>query len=299
MTPLGSSRLLDPSTLSGIRDLQLLARTVVEGFLSGLHLDRRPGVGAEFSQYRSYQPGDDPRRVDWRVFARSDRYYVRESEVERDVAVRFLLDASASMAHADGSRTRFDYARFLVAALAYLVDRQGDRLAFNAAHAGSTVDLEERVRQRSLLRLLHLLERIEPAGRWPAWRLLGGRVARERGHELVVVVSDLHDEGGEILEALAHLKTLGREVLVLHLMTRDELEFPHSGDLLFEDMETGRTVRANADALRASYLARLEEDLAAWRRRLLDLGVAYELVPTDRPLDQALRSFLIRRRQLA
>ena len=116
---LPASRFLEPATLSGIGDLRLVARTVVEGFLSGLHSDPRPAAGVEFSQYRTYEPGDDLRRVDWRAYARSDRFFVRESQVERAVQVRFLLDATASMGHQDGPLTKFDYARLLVASLAY------------------------------------------------------------------------------------------------------------------------------------------------------------------------------------
>ena len=152
---LPASRLLEPATLAGIKDLRLIARTLVEGYLTGLHLDPRPAAGVEFSQYRSYEPGDDLRRVDWRAYARSDRFLVRESEVERDVNVRFLLDASASMAHRDGPLTKFDYARMLVASLAYLVDRQGDRITFHAARDGDTIDLPPSRRHRALLHLLH------------------------------------------------------------------------------------------------------------------------------------------------
>lgn len=292
--PVGSSRFLEPRTLSGIQDLELVARTVVEGFLSGLHLDPRPGTGAEFSQHRSYQPGDDLRRLDWRVFARSDRYYVRESDVERDVTVRFVFDASASMGHAE----KFDYARFLAASLAYLVDRQGDRIAFNAITDGHPRELVDRNRQRRLTRLLHMLEELEPGGRWPAWDALGSSLARRRPRELVVVVSDMHQSTDEIDRALSALRTLGHEVLVLHLLARDELAFDHTGDVEFEDLETGRRIKANAEQMRPIYLKRLQDDLAALRRRLLDIGVAYEMLPTDQPLDRALRSFLVRRRQL-
>ena len=112
------SRFLDPEALAGIRDLELVARTVVEGFLAGRHRDPRPGAGVEFNQYRGYQPGEDPKRIDWKAYARSDRLYIREAEVERDVTVRFLLDGSASMAHRDGEISKFDYARFLTASLA-------------------------------------------------------------------------------------------------------------------------------------------------------------------------------------
>jgi uncharacterized protein (DUF58 family) len=292
------SRFLAPATLAAVKNLRLVARRLVEGFLAGEHLDRRPGAGIEFSQYRSYQPGDDPRRVDWRVYARSDRFYVRESEVERDITVRLVLDATASMAHEDGGLSKLDYGRLLVAALAYLADRQGDRVSFHAVRDGTSHDLPPRLGRRGLGRVLDRLEQIEPSGSWPPWDVLGGRIANAREKELVVIVGDLYDSDSEMRRGLATLVALGHEVLVLHLMAPNELEFSYSGDLEFEDLETGATVRGSAEAMRSGYLARLGEDLERWRVGLLGMGVGYQLVSLDQPVDSALRSFLLGRRRL-
>ncbi len=292
------SRLLEPSALAAIKDLRLVARLIVEGFLAGEHLDRRPGAGIEFSQYRSYEPGDDLRSVDWRVYARSDRYFVRESEVERDITVRLVLDATASMAHADATLSKLDYSRFLMAALAYLADHQGDRISFHAVQDGTSVDLPAQHGRRSLRRVLHRLETVEPSGRWPSWEELGHRIANPRERELIVVVSDLFESTAEIEHALRNLRALGHDVLVLHLMARNELEFAFHGDLAFEDLESGEIVRGNADLMRADYLARLAAELERWRLELLEAGVTYELVAIDRPVDAALRSFLLRRGRL-
>lgn len=295
---LPASRFLEPATLAGIKDLRLVARTVVEGYLSGLHLDPRPAAGVEFSQYRAYEPGDDPRRVDWRAYARSDRFLVRESETERDVNVRFLLDATASMGHRDGALTKFDYARMLVAALAYLVDRQGDRLILHAVRGGDAPGLPPARRQRRLLQLLHALESLEPAGRWPSWERLASRMVRSRARELVVVVSDLYEDGEEMRRALATLRALGHEVLVLQPVARNELEFSFQGDVVFEDLETGETVTGSTAAMRSDYLRRLAAHREGWRLHMLQLGIAHEALPLDTPLDQGLRSFLLRRGRL-
>ncbi len=307
---LPSSRLLDPATLAGIKDLRLVAKTVVEGFLSGLHVDPRPSAGAEFSQYRSYGPGDDPRRVDWRVYARSDRFFVREAETERDVTIRIVIDASASMAQGGGpgaaigtgvkpgALSAFDYARFAAAALAYLVTHQGDALALHAVTAGGVVDVDDRRREHALKRSLDLLEDLEPAGEWPALDTLLPHVARRRGRQLVLLLSDLWERGDEIRKAVLALRALRHEVLVLHVLSRSDLAFPYEGDALFEDRESGEVLVGNADRLRAGYLARLETWLEDWKRTLLEAGVAYQLLPADEPLDQALRSFLQRRRLL-
>lgn len=293
--PVAESRFLDPEALAGIRDLELLARTVVEGFLVGRHRDPRPGAGVEFNQYRGYEPGEDPRRIDWKAYARSDRFYIREAEVERDVTVRFLLDASASMAHLDGPLSKYDYARFLTASLAYLVDRQGDRLALHVVRDGSTVDLLPHRRGRALLRFLGLLEQVEPHGRWPEWSSFGARICNPRERELAVVVSDLHQRDSEVFAAARALRALGHETLVLHLVAGNELRFDFAGDVIFEDLETGERLQGNAQAMRQAYLGRLEADLAEQRRQLLEAGVGYELLVTDQPLDAALRAMLLRR----
>lgn len=291
-------RFLDPDTLAAIGDLRLLARTVVEGFLAGEHPSPRPGPGVEFSQYRSYQPGDDPRRVDWTLFARTDRFYVRESEIEQDVTVRLVLDASASMAHRDGAASKFEYARRLAAALAYLVHRQGDRLALHLVQSGDGVEPLHLPPGRGLGRVLLPLERVEAAGRWPRGEELALQLANRRERELVVLISDLHQGGDEIVRAAELLRVSGHEVLVLELLGRNELEFDFAGDLELEDLETGETVRGHAATLRPGYLARLSEDLAARRWRLTGAGIGYELLRLDEPLDRALRRFLVGRGRL-
>ncbi len=302
---LPASRLLDPSTLAGIKDLRLVAKTVVEGFLSGLHVDPRPSAGAEFSQYRSYGPGDDPRRVDWRVYARSDRFFVREAETERDVTIRILVDASASMASGVGaagpggaSLSAFEYARFAAAALAYLITLQGDALALHAVSGGAVLDVDDRRREHALTRALDLLESLEPLGAWPSVDEVLPHLARRRGRQLVLVLSDLWERDDELRRTVLTLRALRHEVLVLHVMARADLEFPYAGDAVFEDRETGEAIAGNAERLRAGYLERLDVWLEDWRRVLLEHGVAYQRIATDEPLDQALRSFLQRRRLL-
>lgn len=301
-----SARFLDPATLDGLGDLALLARAVVEGFLAGRHLDLRPGAGVEFSQYRAYQPGDDLRRVDWRVYGRSDRLMVREAEVERDVTVRLVLDASRSMAYADPLARRrarplskLDYGRLLVACLGYLAERQGDSIAAHVVGGGARLDLEARRRGEDLERLCALLETAEPHGRWPPWSQLGPQLAgRQRRRQLVVLVSDLYEQGDEMSAALRALRAARHEVLVMHLVGRAELELGWHGDVVFEDLETGDTVRADTEALRPAYRARFAAHLDAWRRRILDLGAEHHLMVIDQPVDRAIESFVARRRAL-
>jgi uncharacterized protein (DUF58 family) len=310
-----ASRFLDPAALAALGDLELIARTVVEGYLSGRHLLPQAGFGIEFAQYRSYDPGDDLRRIDWKAYGRSDRFYVRQAEVERDVTVRFLLDATGSMAHQDGRITKLDYARMLIAGLAYLAHRQGDRLALHVVSGEGCVDLAPRGR-RPLLELLHHLEAVEPRGAWPPFaalegHLVTGHLATGRARELVVVVSDLYDGapdragGGErgasqgpIGTALRTLRALGHEVLVLQVSSRHEIDLEVSGDVVFRDLETGEEVAGSAEAMRAAWREGLAAEHRRWRELLLVLKVAHALVVTEDPFEHALREFLLHRADL-
>ncbi|MGH7455044.1 MAG: DUF58 domain-containing protein, partial [bacterium] len=197
-----SYRFIAPHILAAISDLHLLAKTVVDGFMLGTNQSPFPGAGLEFSQYRSYQPGDDLRRVDWKMYARSDRYYVRESETETSITIRFVLDASASMAHEDGGVTKFDYARFLIASLGYLAHSQGEAIGLAIINEAPSLHLPPKRDHQQLHRFLHDLERAKPAGIWPNWATLEGTLTGSQKRELIVLVSDLHERKNEITAAL-------------------------------------------------------------------------------------------------
>lgn len=303
-------RVLDPRVLAATRGLQLAARQLVSGLLSGLHTSRQPGLAREFSQYRAYQPGDDPRHLDWKLFARSDRLFLRESEIETAVSVRLVLDATASMQHADttgaGAGVRkFDLARTLAAALAYLAQAQGDPAGLHAVVNGSVVSVPPGRTRQPFARIVHALERLEPAGAWP----LGGRRVLEsafadRGsggantpRELIVILSDSHERGDEIRAALAPLRARRHELLFLHLLGRDERSFPFRGPVRFEDWETGEAVETDAASARAAWLADLERCRAEWMRAGVEAPgrFHYGLFTTDEPPDLALRAYLRQR----
>ncbi len=292
-------RFIDPHILAAISDLPLLAKTVVDGFMLGAHQSPRPGAGQEFNQYRSYQPGDDLRRVDWKMYARSDRFYVRESEIETSVAVRFVLDASASMAHADGAIVKFDYARFLVAALAYLAYQQGDAIGLLSLPANAASALPPQRAHQQLHRFLHQLEQLTPSGTWPEWKQMEPIFAATPMRELIIVVSDLHQYHAEISTVLGKLRGLKHEVLLLHLLGRNEMDFTYTGEVTFQDLETGQTLPANTEAARGEYQKAMREYLLALPREWREHDIAYQLLALDQPLDLALRRYLTQRTKLS
>ncbi|MBC6991556.1 DUF58 domain-containing protein [Hymenobacter sp. BT491] len=290
--------MLSPETLAALRNLPLAAKTAAEGFLAGQHLSRRRGAGMEFSQYRPYLPGDDLRRLDWRLAARSDRYYIRESEVDTSLVVHLLLDASASMNHRDDNGlTKLDYARLLLAALAYLAHNQGDAVALTVLHPAGIQHLSGQSDSRQLPRIFHALENVEAAGRFPGNDALAPLTAR-RQRALIICVSDLYEENSEIEQLLTRLRAVSGEVMVLHTLARNELDFTHRGSVTFQDLETGHTLQLDADQQRAAYQQQLQEWLRNTAQNARRHGFDYHEVNTSEPLDRALREFLRRRQSI-
>ncbi|WP_046242879.1 DUF58 domain-containing protein [Hymenobacter terrenus] len=287
--------MLSPKLLHGLRNLSLAARQAAEGFLNGAHASRRHGAGMEFSQYRPYQPGDDLRRLDWRLAARSDRYYLRESEVDTSLTVHLLLDASASMNHRDDNGlTKLDYARLLLAALAYLAHRQGDAVGLTILSPAGLRHLPAHADARQLPRLYHALATAEGAGRFPDAATLAPLTAR-RQRALTVCVSDLYEEESEINTLLTRLRAVSGDVLLLHLAAHNELEFSYQGAVTFRDLETDQVLQIDADQQRHSYQQQLQQWLRDTAQTARRQGFDYHLLNTAEPLDQAMREFLRRR----
>jgi uncharacterized protein (DUF58 family) len=289
--------MLDPKVLMTIKDLPLLAKTVIDGFMNGFNKSTVKGPGLEFSQYRSYQPGDDLRWLDWRMFARSDRYYIRESEVETSISVRFLIDASGSMNHDDNGVKKIDYARFLAASLAYLANLQGDSVALNVFKDGDLFSLPSKPDPQHLQRLYYHLQQVDPSGTFtkPAhYKELFAGTGRK---ELLIFVTDMYQANGEINNLLTTLAALKHEIVVFHLMGQNELDFDFKGFSTLEDLETGQTIQVNAQRAKATYQEKLQQHLATIKSDLLGKHIAYKMISTARPLDEALREFLMQRKK--
>lgn len=290
---MSKEKFIDPQVLATIRDLPLLAKTVVEGFLSGQNQSLRRGAGLEFSQYRSYQPGDDLRQLDWKMFARSDRYYIREAEVDTNITVRFVLDGSASMGHEDvNGLSKLEYARFLVASLAYLSSSQGDAIGLYVLQENGLINLTPRSDNMHLQRFWHQLSELQPHGKFPVQKTSANLFTERKQKELTIFLTDLYEHEDEIKDLLDKLGARRQELLLFHLMGRNELDFSFSGTLTFEDLETGQALQIGTAEQRKSYLGRLQEWLQQTERDMRNRQIAYDLFATDEPLDKALRAFL-------
>lgn len=289
------SKLLDPKILMAIKELSLAAKTTIDGFMSGINKSTIKGAGLEFSQYRSYQPGDDLRSLDWKMFARSDRYYIRESEVETNISIRLLVDASASMNHSDGDFKKIDYARYLAASLAYLGNLQGDAIGLYVFKDGGIFSMAAKQDFQHLARLFYQLEQVKPEGHFTKPIHHKELFAGSQKRELLIFITDLYEENGEIFQLLDTLNTLRHEVVVFHLMARNELNLDFKGYSSFEDLETGETLQIDQSTARKTYQESLKAHLENVRVKLLDRNIYYRMLCTDEPLDQALRDFLKQR----
>lgn len=292
------SRLADPKIMMAIKDLPLAAKTTVDGFMAGIHNSSTKGIGMEFSQYRSYQPGDDLRRLDWKMFARSDRYYIRESEIETSISVRLLVDASASMNHNSGSFTKMEYARYLAASLAYLAHRQGDATGLFVLKQGSVFSLPARQDHQHLARIYYQLEQIDPAGHFTDpvdYKTLFSGINKR---ELLIFITDYYEQDGEISNLLHALATNKHEIIVFHLMAQNEMELDYKGYTMLEDLETGKTIRIDTGNNKQVFRDQLQKHLEQVRTGLLDKNIFYRLINTVEAVDVALRDFLTQRQKM-
>ena len=288
---------LEPEALAAIADLELVSRRIVDGTISGLHRSPFHGYSAEFSQYRHYRPGDDLKYIDWKLFARTDRLYTKQFRETTNLVAQVALDASASMnyAGAEGGITKFQYARLLAAALAHLISRQGDSVGLVTYADVLRQYLPSRGGQAHLRSLLLTLGRTEPGGNTNAAAALGRTIDLLKRRGLLIVISDLYDERGDVERALMRASHIGHEVILFHVLTRDEVELPFRDDVEVEDPETGQIVLSNGTTAATAYRASISAFLERWRTRSATYGVDYVRLFTDQPLDTGLRAHLRRR----
>ncbi len=306
VSPLEATRqrldLASPREVAGLGNLELVARGVVEGFLIGLHRSPFRGFSVEFAENRPYNQGDDLRYLDWKVFARSDRLFIKQYEEETNLRAYVLVDASASMGWtSDGERfaTKLEYARLLAASISLLLVRQGDAtglITFDEAIRGL---LAPRTSRRHWRRLLGELTVTEPGGRTDAGSALRDLTGRLQRRGLVILISDLLVDPETTRTALRFLRHRGHELLVFHTMDPGERELPAAGEAIFFDPETGEELGTNSAALRRQYREAVTRAIDAWRKEALRIGAEYALITTDTPLGLALRRFLHKRARLA
>jgi uncharacterized protein (DUF58 family) len=294
---------IDPAQLARLGSLPIKARVIVEGALSGLHRANVHGSSVEFSEHKEYSPGDELRHIDWRAYAKGDRYYVKQYEQESQLTVYLVLDASASMMFAGGGIAKLEYAGLSLAALAYLVIQQQDKVGLLACGDRAIETLvPPRARTTHLHDLLSVLDQLMQKGgvgdESPAAALHRIAEISRRRRCLIVLASDLFDTNDDTLRALAMLRAQKHDVSVLHILDPHERSFPYDGLTEFHALESTNRMLVNPAAIRRDYLDRMEQFLMKCRGTLTSAGVDYHLTSTDRALEATLIELLVARSRL-
>ncbi|MGE0352927.1 MAG: DUF58 domain-containing protein [Gemmatimonadales bacterium] len=291
-----AARFLDPRALARIANLELAARTVVEGFISGLHESPFIGASVDFAEHRPYMPGDDIRRIDWRVFGRTDRYYVKEFEADTNANFTVLLDVSASMGFGSAGITKLDYAKYLAACLTWFSRQQRDRVGL-VTFADDIVSIIP-PSAKHLDPVLHELDRARAAGRGNLHPPLSKVAEFLRRRSIVVLISDLYEPADQVIRAVNLLRARGNDLIVFQVLDRAELDFPYDEASQFEDLESGERIPVVPDKVRSGYRELLERHTRSLREGMVRDRIDYRVFDTTRPLDLALFEFLAFRHRL-
>jgi uncharacterized protein (DUF58 family) len=301
--PIPGTGFIDPRALARIENLELLARSVVDGFINGLHRAPYLGMSLDFAEHRAYYPGDDIRRIDWRLYARTDRYYVKEFEADTNSNFVVLLDISRSMSYRGVGIPKLDYARYLAASLTYFSREQRDRVGLLTFDSDIVDYVPASAKHLDIV--LHTLDRAraERPGSLDGALRKATELLRRRG--LVVLISDLYEEPARVQAAAGMLRHRGHDVIVFHVLDRSELELdgsiggvPLDEATSFEDLETGERIPVITQAVRDRYREMVREHVATLGRLLTEIRVDYALFDMTQPLDNALFAYLSARERL-
>jgi uncharacterized protein (DUF58 family) len=289
-------RFLEPQALARVKNLSVVARGVVEGFISGLHSSPFKGFSVEFAEHRKYAAGDDPRHLDYRMLARTDRLYIKQYEEETNMRVQVLLDTSGSMGYSfDGKLTKLGYGSYLTAVLAYLMTRQQDSVGLTTFDTEIRLDMPARSSPRHFSEMMHRLEAITPGQQTDIAETLHKLANRFKRRCLIVLISDLYDEPEEVMRALHHFRHCRHEVILFHVFDKAEIEFPFRDLIAFHDLETNQRIQVDPSYVREQYVAQMEQFIENYRRACAEAQIDYVLTDTSVPYDLMLTKYMAKR----
>jgi uncharacterized protein (DUF58 family) len=291
-------RYLKPEVIAKLKRIDLKARLVVEGFLTGLHKSPFKGFSVEFAEYRPYMPGDELKRVDWKVFAKTDRYYIREYEEETNMRAYLLLDTSGSMTYSSNGMSKLEYASYLAASLSYLLIKQKDSVGLITFSDKLETYIPARASPAHLQVLLHTIDRIKPGGETSVARTFHMLAERIKRRGLVIVLSDLLDDKDQVLSSLRHFRHRKHEVIVFQILDPNERDFLFKGPLVLKDLETSRELTLDPRTVRKHYQQSFADFFDDFRRRCGESMIDFHSVTSDMPFDRALFAYLEKRSRL-
>jgi uncharacterized protein (DUF58 family) len=289
-------RYLEPQALARVKNLSMVARGVVEGFISGLHSSPYKGFSVEFAEHREYTAGDDPRHLDYKMLARTDRLYIKQYEEETNMRVQILLDTSGSMGYSfDGKLSKLDYGSYLTAILSYMMTKQQDLVGLTTFDTEIRLDMPARSSPRHFNELMRQLEGIKPGRKTDVADMLHKLANRFKKRCLIVLISDLYDDPEEVMRALHHFRHRRHEVILFHVLDKAELEFPFHEVTAFYDLETDEKLQIDPSYVRESYLQEIEAFVENYRRSCAEGGIDYVFTDTTTPYDYMLTRYLAKR----
>jgi uncharacterized protein (DUF58 family) len=282
----------DPKVLAGVKRLSLRARVIVDGVMVGVHTSHAKGLSSEFEEHRGYSHGDDTRHIDWKAFARFDRYFIKEYRKTTNLRSYIVVDSSASMDYASDGLSKFDYGSTLAASMAYLMLKQQDAVGLITFSDKIETMIPVKTAHDHLFAILKALEDTKPRGETSAAAVLQELAATVKGRGLIILISDLLDEPAGVIKGLKQLRSRGNEIIVFHLLDVDELQFPFKDPSLFLDMEKDLKLLADPNEIRSTYLETLQALLDEYHEACFSNHIDYTLFDTSVGLDRALVRYL-------
>jgi uncharacterized protein (DUF58 family) len=298
MTARQRYKYFEPDEAARLGKLNLIARTAVEGFITGLHRSPHHGFSVEFSEHREYTSGDDLRHLDWVALARTDRYYVKQYEQETNLRAHILLDVSGSMEYGDGPMTKFEYGCRLASMIAYLMVRQQDMVGLVTFDRAIRSHLPPGSTATHLDRFFSSLEEVVPGGLTAVSRTFHDLAEKMARRGLVIIISDLYDEPADVMRALRHFRHKKHQVIVFHVFDQAELDLPFNKLVTFVDMETAEKLQIDPKFVRDEYKRQIDAFTGQYRRDCSDSAIEYIVASTATPYDAMLRSYLASRQRL-
>jgi len=296
MSPQFGYRFLEPQALARVKNLSMVARGVVEGFISGLHSSPYKGFSVEFAEHREYTAGDDPRHLDYKMLARTDRLYIKQYEEETNMRVQILLDTSGSMGYSHAEKfTKLEYGSYLTAVLSYLMTRQQDSVGLTTFDTEVRLDMPARSSPRHFNEMMRQLEGLRPGKQTNVAATLHKLANRFKRRCLIVLISDLYDEPEEVLRALHHFRHRRHELIVFHVFDKAEIEFPFRDVIAFHDLETDERIQVDPSYVREAYVEQIKQFIETYRRECTETQIDYVMTDTSVPYDFMLSRYIAKR----
>ena len=294
---MAGARFVDPKILARIGNLELLARNVVDGFINGLHRAPFFGASVDFAEHRGYVAGDDIRRVDWKLYARTDRYYIKQYEADTNTNFTILFDISKSMKFASNGVSKLEYGSYLAACLAYLAHRQRDRVGIITFDEDIVTHVPPSAKHFNMV--LHTLDQAKPERPGHLSAPLNKMAEHFKRRGILLLISDFYDDPDAVLDAIKPLRFLGNDLIVFHVLDPQEINFDFDDASTFQDLESGEQIPVVPQSFRAEYRRLIQEHIARLSAKFSEQRIDYMLCNTSEPLDKALSSYLSSRQKLA